>query len=101
MWVRGESSWRSDFLTRAKVQECVRTGRCLQGQGGRGRWEASGTCCGSIADRGCESVEGRMTGLFVLVAGWAKSQPPGAAASALAELHKNGLPHSLQAGLVP
>lgn len=42
-----------------------------------------------------------MTGLFVLVAGWAKSQPPGAAASALAELHKNGLPHSLQAGLVP
>lgn len=37
----------------------------------------------------------------MLVAGWVRSRPPGAAAATLVELHKEGLPHSLQAGLIP
>lgn len=61
MWDRGESNRRSDFTTGAKVCECVRKLVCLLSQRVRGRLEASGACCGSIANSGCVTGSGGET----------------------------------------
>lgn len=58
IWGRGKSSQRSDFTTGPKVCKHVRKHVCLLSQRVRGRQEASGACCGSIANSGCVTGRG-------------------------------------------
>lgn len=58
MRARGESNQRSDFTTGAKLHEHVRKPVCLLSQRVRGRQEAPGACCGSIANSGCVTGRG-------------------------------------------
>lgn len=95
MWARGESNQRSDFTTGPKLREHVRKPVCLLSQRARGRQEAPGACCGSIANTEC--VTGRVQKTKGSLCRWLRKMVhnnPGQCWPVWWELLEEALPHS-------